>query len=308
MNTKAIYIVIAGLILLIGLQSVFIVKEGQQALVLQFGHPEKEVFKTGLQFKRPFIQQVEYFDKRILEVDPSPNRVILSNESLDFIAAATGNDSAVSKDIGGEPIIVDTFARYRITSPLKFRQSLRSERDAAVRLESVMNDTTRNVLGNVNLQDLLSSTRGELMNEIKQRVNDSVQNLGIDIVDIRIGRADLTDNMKRSTFNRMISDFNKRATETRAKGQERGLEIRSKADKEKAILLSEAKRDADLTRGAGEQEATDIYAESYNKDKDFYGFYRSLQAYRKALNNDETLFILSPDNDFLRTFQSIQGK
>jgi len=308
MNKIAIIAVLAGLLLLIGLQSVFIVKEGQQALVLQFGHPEREVFETGLQFKSPFIQQVEYFDKRILEVDPTPNRVILANESSEFIAAATGSDTATNKDIGGEPIIVDTFARYRITSPLKFRQSLRSERDAAVRLESVMNDTTRNVLGNVNLQDLLSDTRGNLMEEIKKRVNDSVKNLGIDIVDIRIGRADLTENMKRSTFNRMISDFNKRATETRAKGQERALEIRSKADKEKAILLSEAKRDADLTRGAGDQEATDIYADSYNKDKDFYGFYRSLQAYRKALDNDDTLFILSPENDFLKTFKSIEGR
>lgn len=308
MNKKTVFFILLGLVILVGLQSLFIVKEGQQALVLQFGKPQREIFETGLKFKRPFLEQVEIFDKRILEVDPAPNRVILSNESANFIAAATGTDNKSMKDIGGEPIIVDTFARYRITSPLKFRQSLRSERDAAIRLESLMNDTTRNVLGNVNLQDLLSESRGELMNRIKEQVNASVKNLGIEIVDIRIGRADLTENMKRSTFNRMQSDFNKRATETRAKGQERALEIRSRADKEKAIILSEAKRDADLTRGAGDKEATNIYADSYNKDKDFYGFYRSLQAYRKALDNDETLFILSPDNDFMKTMKSMNAK
>jgi len=304
MKYKNILISITVIGFIIVSQTIFIVSEGRQALVLQFGKPQKEVFDTGIQFKTPLLQQVEFFDKRILEVDPAPSRVILSNESNNFLASATGITPEAAKDIGGVPIIVDTFVRYRITNPLKFRQSLRSERDAAVRLESVMNDTTRNVLGNISLQDLLSDKRSSLMNKIKEKVNSSFSDLGVEIIDVRIGRTDLTDNMEKSTFNRMISDFNKRATETRSKGRERALEISSKADKEKTIILSEAARDADLLRGTGDKESTEIYAQSYSKDTEFYAFYRSLQAYRTALTNEDTIFVMSPDNGFLKGFKT----
>lgn len=286
-------------------QTLFIVPETKQALVLQFGDPKREVFDAGLQFKVPILQQVELYDKRILEVDPPARRVILSNDETGFLAAATGAIGSQTKDVSGEPIIVDTFARYRITSPLKFRQRLRTERDAVVRLESQMNNTTRDVLGNTTLKNLLSENRAGLMREIQQRVNSEMEDLGIEVIDIRIGRADLTDNLKLSTYNRMISDLNKRATETRALGEERALEIRSRADKERQIIISEAQRDSDIVRGDGDKQATKIYADAFGQDKDFYEFYRAMEAYRNAFVSNDTMFVLSPDNQFFEHFQKL---
>jgi len=209
------------------------------------------------------------------------------------------------QNVSGEPIIADTFARYKINDPLQFLKTLRTTANADNRLESILNDATRGVLGGVTLQALLSSEREAIMEEIKSRVNKKISQdrLGIEIVDVRIVRADLTSDLRTSTVRRMISDLKERATETRAKGEQRALEIRSTADKDRTVLLAEASRDAQMVKGQGDKEAIRIYAEAFNKDKEFYSFIRSMEAYKNTLSDPETQMILSPESDFFRHFQ-----
>jgi membrane protease subunit HflC len=320
-------------VFLLGAQSLFIVDEREQALVLQFGKPVRIIQEAGLKAKIPFIQQVEFFDRRILDLDPGPERVILSSEQGGLLAQLKQSDAdalaapkpdtqtVVSKavvavvepalsmtaenpEVGGEPIIVDAFARYKIVDPLKFKQRLSSESAAQLRLQNEMDSSTRDVLGRATLEQLLSKERARLMREIRDRVNRAVTDLGIEIVDIRIGRADLTDNLRQATYDRMKSEREQRATEIRSRGQERALEIRSNADKQRAVILSEADRESRIIRGRAEQEASKLYAESYKMDADFYGFYRSLEAYRRGFGRDTTsTFVLSPDSDFMRVFR-----
>ena len=301
------------------LQSAFIVSEREQALVLQFGRPVSIIQDAGLKFKIPFIQNVEKYDARILEIDPQPERVILSSSSDGLLAkirqrdpvdAESDENGALEttekilniRESGGEPIIVDTFARYKIIDPLKFRQRLGTESAAKLRLQNEMDSTTRDILGSATLQDLLSEERVDLMNRIRNSVNATVNNLGIEIIDIRIGRADLTANLREATYNRMRSEREQQATELRALGEERALEIRSNADKQRTVLLSEAERRSRILKGEGEEIATKIYADAYTVDEDFYGFYRSLLAYERGLDKDSTTYLLSPDSEFFKYF------
>ncbi len=207
--------------------------------------------------------------------------------------------------ISGEPIIVDTFTRYRITDPLMFMKTLRTVYAANQRIESIMNDVTRSILGRTTLRQLLSEDRARIMEEIRTRVNQKTKEdrLGIEVVDTRIVRADLTPELRQSTVRRMISELKERATETRAKGEERALEIRSTAEKERTVILAQAQRDAQITRGQGDEIAIKTYASAFNKDKEFYGFIRSLEAYRSTLATPETRLILSPDSQFFRYFK-----
>ena len=215
-------------------------------------------------------------------------------------------DGPIIEDVTGEPIIVDTFARYKIVDPLRFLKTLRTIRDANARLEKILSDATRAVLGKTTLKQLLSEERTFVMDDIRGRVNrkTSEDKLGIEIVDVRIVRADLTADLRTSTVRRMISELKERATETRAKGEEQALEIRSKADKERTVLIAEARRDAEITKGRGDKQAIKTYASAFNKDKEFYGFIRSMEAYKNTLANPETRLILTPDSDFFRHFQN----
>lgn len=287
-------------------QSLFTVDETEQAIVLQLGQPVGEVKGPGLHFKIPVVQDVRRFDRRILSVDPPPEQMVIAsshdnplNKTEDGIVVAEED-----KTVSGEPIVVDTFTRYRIVDPLKFMKTLRTVDAAGRRIESIMNDATRGVLGKTTMRQLLSSDRGKIMQDIRARVNKKIEDdaLGIEIIDTRIVRADLTPELRQSTVRRMISELRERATETRAKGEERALEIRSTAEKERTIILAEAGRDAEITRGEGDQAAIKTYAASFNKDKDFYGFMRSMEAYRNTLATPDTRLILSPDNDFLKYF------
>lgn len=289
-------------------ETFFIVTEQKQALVLQFGRHVRTVKEAGLYFKTPFLQQVEFYDRRVLDVDPEPERVILASSNSGFMATlqqSTADGVKAQEDFNdsGSPFIVDTFARYRITDPLKFRQRLSSETAARLRISNEMESTTRDVMGRSTIEQLLSKDRTKLMEQIRTRVNNAVSDLGIEIVDVRINRADLTGNLKEATFNRMRSEREQRAAEIRSNGEKRALEIQSNADKDRTVLLAEAKRQSQILRGQGDEMASTIYARAYERDPEFYRFYRSLQAYRTSLGRKETTLVLSPDSSFFNTLQ-----
>jgi membrane protease subunit HflC len=330
---------ILGSLLALGLivisQSIFIVDQREQAIVLQLGQPlgnpedpASFIKQPGLHFKIPVIQNVQMFDRRVLSVEPPSAQVVISSaRSLaesQSDKANTSSDSKILNDgkaepekvaeddqgsIGnesGEPIIVDTFARYKITDPLQFLKTLRTTDNANSRLENILNDTTRAVLGKTTLPQLLSTRRASVMSEISKRVNAKIKQdqLGVEIIDVRIVRADLTADLRDSTVRRMNSELKERATETRAKGEEKALEIRSTADKLRTVLIAEAQRDAQKIKGQGDEEAIRTYTAAFNKDAGFYSFIRSLEAYKETMSNPETQLILSPDSEFFKHFQN----
>ncbi len=323
MSIKAIsFFVFLAAALIIGSQSFFTVDQTQQALVLQLGQPRGEPRGPGLHFKMPFVQDVRYFDKRILSIDPKAEPVVISSSVISKSTDKKDNNKKDARDdanneegalkarksienVSGEPIIVDTFARYKITDPLQFMKTLVTIRSANSRIESILNGSTRAVLGETTLGQILSDERTEIMNKIRERVNKKIQNdnLGIEIVDVRIVRADLTKELRASTVKQMKSELNERATERRSKGEERALEIRSTAQKERTIILAEAKRDAEILKGEGDNEAIKIYAEAFNVDQDFYSFIRSMEAYKKTMATPDTRLILSPDSAFFKHFK-----
>ncbi|MCB9963963.1 MAG: protease modulator HflC [Rhodospirillales bacterium] len=319
-----ILMVLLGVMIVAATQSVFIVDQRQQAIKLLFGRPDGNlndpdsfIKKPGLHFKIPFVHSVQYFDRRILSVDPPSAQVVIASSSLqEDNAPATSEEDMTAKDpsadivlkkVSGEPIIVDTFARYKIIDPLQFLKTLRTIDQANGRLENILNNATRTVLGKTSLRDLLSEKRTDVMARILQNVNQATEQdqLGIEIVDVRIVRADLTSDLRASTVRRMISELKERATETRAKGEERALEIRSTANKEREVLLAEAQRDSEIIRGEGDKEAIMTYAKSFNQDRDFYAFYRSTEAYKNALANKDTTLVLQPDSEFFEYFRAI---
>lgn len=309
MTTQTVLLLGLALVLIIGSQSVFTVDEREQALVLQLGQPVGDIKQPGLHFKLPVVQDVRRFDRRILSVDPQPEQMVVSS-SKDSPLTPQGmqNEISIETMTSGEPIIVDTFARYSIADPLMFMKTLRTVPAANQRLESIMNDSTRGVLGSRTLKELLSKERTVVMDDILNRVNAKIaeDQLGIEIVDIRIVRADLTPELRQSTVRRMISELHERATETRAKGEEKALEIRSTADKERTIILAEAERDAQILRGEGDNTAIQTYTGAFNKDPAFYSFIRSMEAYRNTLSDPETRLILSPKSDFFKHFSTPQ--
>ena len=302
---------------LIGLSmSVFTVDQTQQAIVLQLGQPVGEVKEPGLHFKVPFVQTVSEFDRRILSVDPEPEQMVISSRAIAKAPARTAEDTEDEEEgfaapsidsVTGEPIVVDSFARYKIVEPLQFLKTLGTPLNANSRLKNILSDATKAVLGKTTLEELLSSERAAVMDEIQARVNRSIANdqLGIEIIDVRIVRADLTPELRQSTVRRMISELQERATETRAVGDEKALEIRSKADKERTVILAEAERDAQIIRGQGDQTAIKTYADAFNKDAEFYDFMRSMEAYGNTLATPDTRLILSPDSQFFKHFKTI---
>jgi len=266
--------------------AVFTVKETQQVLVLQFGDVKGRVDQPGLHFKLPVLQQLRVFDKRILNVDPPAEEVLLADQKR---------------------LVVDTFARYRIADMLKYYQTLSTEAAAVQRMNTIINASLRGVLGTTTLVDVLSAERDNLMKKIQKEVNEETDRFGIEIVDVRIIRADLPVQVTQSTYNRMRSEREREAKEARAQGEELALKIRSLADKERTVLLSEARRDSEIARGNGDKEAIRIYAEAFGQDPEFYEFYRTMEAYKKSLKSGTTM-VLSPDSDFFKYISSDDGK
>ena len=265
--------------------SLFIIKEVNQAIVLQFGDPKRIIIEPGLNFKIPFIQNVVYLDKRILNLDTPPEEVIASDQKR---------------------LIVDAFARFQIVDPLKFYISVGDERVARSRLSTIINSRIRNVLGQEELQTLLSKDRSKQMELIKQGVNNEAQNFGINIVDVRIKRADLPQANSDAIYRRMQTEREREAKEFRAQGAEMAVTITSTADKEVTVILAEAQKQSEIMKGEGDGERNKIFADAFGKDPEFFAFYRAMQAYETALIGGETSLILSPDSEFFKFFGNIK--
>ncbi len=270
----------------VGSSSVYTVHQAEQALVLQFGKPQRVVQEPGLKFKIPFVQNVEIFDRRVLEFDVPPEEVIASDQKR---------------------LVVDSFARYSIVDSLKFFQSVGNEGVVRTRLSPIINAGVRRALGNVPLQHIVSGERVALMGAIRSIVNTETKDFGIEIVDVRIKRTDLPEENSQAIFRRMQTEREREAKELRAEGEEEGQKIRARADRDKVVLIAEARKTAQIIRGEGDGEAIRIFAEAFGKDVEFFAFYRSMEAYREALGSDDTTMVLSPDSEFFRYFRSISG-
>ena len=267
--------------------SVFIVKEVNQAIVLQFGDPKRIIMKPGINFKIPFIQNVVFLDKRILNLDTPPEEVIASDQKR---------------------LIVDAFARFQIVDPLKFYISVGNERVARSRLSTIINSRIRSVLGTQRLQTLLSADRTNQMSLIQEGVNKEAENFGIKIVDVRIKRADLPQANSEAIYKRMQTEREREAKEFRAKGAEMAAEITANADKEVTVILANADKSSQILKGEGDGKRNKIFADAFGRDPEFFAFYRAMQAYEKALIGGETSLILSPDSEFFKFFGNIKQK
>ena len=261
--------------------SLFTVKEINQAIVLQFGDPKKVIAEPGLQVKIPFIQNVVFIDRRILSLDPAPEEVIASDQKR---------------------LIVDAYARFKIVDPLKFYISVGDERVARSRLATIINSRLRSVLGKQSLATLLSEDRAKQMAIIQDGVNAEAEKFGIEIIDVRIKRADLPQANSEAIYKRMQTEREREAKEFRAKGAEMAVTITSTADKEVTVLIANAKKQSEIMKGEGDGKRNKIFAQAFGKDPEFFSFYRAMQAYEKALIGGETSLILSPDSDFFKYF------
>ncbi len=305
-NNKMVGWTIAAVVIFILIvQTFFTVKQTEQVIVLQFGKPVRVIQNPGLKMKLPVIQDVRRFDKRILNVDLPPARVNLSSGQRQSVNK-NKDDAAFIMDTGGEPVIIDTFARVRIIDPLLFYQRLDTERNANQRIQSLMNSAMRDVLGQRSLLDILSPVRQNIMEQIRDRLNSEMKARGMEVVDVRIIRADLTDRMQSSTINRMITERRELATDIRAKGQEKAAEIKADADRQRTIILANANKNAQILRGEADKTAIRTYTTSMNKDPSFYAFMRSLDAYKAVFEGANTQFVLSPESGFLRYMQQPQ--
>ena len=287
MNRSSVYMIILIFLIFVGLNSLFTINEREQGLVLQFGEPKRVVQSSGLNFKLPLIQNVIRYDKRILDYDLPVEEVI-----------------AVDK----KRMLIDSFTRFRIVDPLEFYKTVGNELNVRNRLNSNVISSLRRVVGRVTLDELLSKGRSDIMENIKVEVNNEASRFGIEIVDVRIRRADLPEANSQAIYERMISERVREAKEFRAKGSEVAQKIRAEADKDKTVILAEATRKSEILRGQGESKAIEIYANAFEIDSDFYSFYRSMQAYGKVLGEEGTTMILSPDSEFLEFFNNSKGK
>ena len=284
---KKILLPIVGVIAVVAFFSIFIVKEVNQAIVLQFGDPKKIISKPGLNFKLPFIQNIVFLDKRILNLDAPPEEVIASDQKR---------------------LIVDAFARFQIVDPLKFYISVGNERVARSRLSTIINSRIRSVLGTQRLQTLLSEDRTKQMSLIQEGVNNEAEKFGIKIIDVRIKRADLPQANSDAIFARMQTERNREAKEFRAKGAEMAITITSTADKEVTVILAEAQKKSEIMKGEGDGKRNKIFADAFGQDPEFFAFYRAMQAYETALIGGETSLVLSPDSEFFKFFGNINKK
>jgi membrane protease subunit HflC len=273
-----IVILLGGAIVLYN--SAFTVNQTQQALVLQLGDPKRTIQEPGLAFKLPFIQDVTYYEKRVLSLIPQDaQEVILSDQKR---------------------LMVDAYARYKITDPLLFYQTVRDENGARGRLEAIIDSSVRRALGNETLASILTGQRNDITRSIGDEVNQSVVSLGLEIIDVRLRRADYPDATSQNIFNRMKSERTREAKEFRATVEEEAQKIRSAAEKTRTVIISEAQQIAQETKGGGDSEAIRIYAASFGQDAEFFAFYRSMEAYRKSFGKSDTSMVLSPNSSFFR--------
>ncbi|MGQ0665310.1 MAG: protease modulator HflC [Pseudomonadota bacterium] len=276
----------AAVLVLISWSAFFTVHQAQQALVLQFGEPIRVEKRPGLWTKVPFLQNVIYFDQRLLDFDADAQEVIMLDQKR---------------------LVVDAFALYRITDPLLFYQAVGTETNMRARLGAIVSSSLRDVLGNVPFSAVLTAKRSELMRQMRDQVIEGTKPFGIEVNDVRIMRADLHPDNSPAIYGRMQTEREREAKQERAEGSETAQRIRAEAERDRTILLAEAHRQAEVLRGEGDNEATRIFADAYNRDPQFYAFFRSLQAYRRALGDGNSTMVLSPDSDFFRFFRESYG-
>jgi len=284
MNPRVIAgLVVAFAVLLLASGSLFTVRQTQQALVLQFGEPKVVYTEPGLHFKLPLVQDVFYYDARILDLDPP------------------GQDMSL---IDQRRINVDSFARYRIVDPLKFYQTVLTETAFRDRFGNILNGSVRDALGRTDLADVLGAKRNEVMREITQAVRRRAEEFGIEVVEVRIGRTELTADTTQATYNRMRSDRMAEAADFRGRGQEQKSRIEADADRERTVILAEAEKEAQTLLGEGQAESRSILNSAQGKDAEFYAFFRAMEAYRASLG-DGTTMVLSPNSDFFKYFNKL---
>ena len=286
-TSRNILLFITGIIAFTFYSALFTVDQTQQALVLQFGEPKRTIQDPGLSIKIPFIQDTVYYEKRVLSLIPQDaEEVILADQKR---------------------LQVDAYARYKINNPLLFFQTVRNEMGARARLESIIDSSVRRVLGRETLASILTGERESINGSIRDEVNQSVQSLGIDIIDVRLRRADYPEATSQNIFNRMKSEREREAKEFRATGEEEAQKIRADAEKTRTVIIAEAKREAQEVRGEGDSDAITIYADSFGRDPEFFSFYRSMEAYRKSIGESGTSMVLSPSSSFFKFFKNKDG-
>jgi modulator of FtsH protease HflC len=292
--------VIAVLLLvaaIVGYSTLFTVYQTRQALVVRLGQPVRVITEPGLNVKVPFIDSVITIDKRILNVESPAQEVIASSQDNN----KTGLDQA------GERLVVDAFARYRITDPLRFYQTV-GPAGASSQLSILLNSALRRVLGAATLSDAVRDKREELMAKMREQLDRDARPFGIEVVDVRIRRADLPEQNSQAVYQRMQTERQREAAEFRAQGSQKSQEIRAKADRDVTVILAEANSRAEQVRGQGDSERNRIFADAYTRDPDFFAFYRSMQAYERSLHGGDTHLVLRPDTDFFRYFSDPSGK
>jgi modulator of FtsH protease HflC len=287
-NRRLLTIIAAALVVagVFAMSSLFIVEQTEEALVLRLGEVRDVIPSPGLKMKLPFVENVIFYDNRLLDFEPPPEEVIVSDQKR---------------------LVVDTYTRYRITNPLLFYQTVNSEAAVRARLSAMVNGSLRRVLGNVTLSALLSHQRSAIMGQIRDEVTAQGKSFGIDVVDVRIRRADLPEENSQAIFARMQSEREQQARQYRGEGAEAAQTVRANAERERTVILAEAQRDAQRVRGDGDAESIRVYAGAFGQDKEFFAFYRSMQAYRDALTGRSTSFVLTPDSGFFRFFQNLEG-
>ena len=267
------------LVLLLILFTVFFtVNQTEIALVLQFGRPVRVIDHPGLQVKLPY-QNVVIYDRRLLDLEPPAEEVIGADQKR---------------------LVVDTYARFRIVNPLQFYQSVGTEAVADARLSAIISASLRRIIGNNELQAVVSSQRANIMQQTREAVNNEAKSFGIEVVDVRLRRVDLPEENAEAIYARMKAERQREAAQYRAEGAQQSVQIRAGADRQRVEIIADAQRQAQILRGEGDAQSIKIYADAYGKDTNFFAFYRSLQAYRDSLTGDGTTLVLSPDDEFFK--------
>ncbi len=274
-------LIILGVVLITTMQATFTVDQTEKAIVLQFGEAISSDIGPGLHFKIPFVQDVILLDARLLDYDAKPEEILTKDK---------------------KNMVVDSYAKWRITDTLQFYKNFKTIKSAMARLDDVIRGGLREVMGRYQLHEVVSDTRQKLMQEVTLKARQSMLPFGIEVEDVRIKRTDLPEANERAVFDRMRAERERKAKQYRAEGQENAAKIRAEADKEKTVILATAKKEAEIVRGEGDAVATRIYATAYNRSPEFYEFKRSLEAYERSLR-DNTSIIMTPNTPFLKHFK-----
>jgi len=290
------FAVILIIAVIVSYSTFFTVNQTQQALVVRLGKPVWVITDPGLNVKVPFVDSVIYIDKRILNVESAAQEITLSSQ-----------DNSSRAELVGERLVVDAFVRYRITDALKYYQTVGAS-GADGQLSILLNSALRRVLGAATLIDVVRDKRDELMAKMRDQIDRDAKPFGIEIVDVRIRRADLPPKNSQAVYQRMQTERQREAAEFRAQGSQKSQEIRAKADRDVTVLLAEALSHAEQIRGQGDSERNRIFADAYTRDPDFFAFYRTMQAYDKSMQRGDTHLVLKPDSDFFRFFSDPSGQ